>query len=163
MKKFFTLVLTLAFFSFSNASGNLIDPKKSSKIKASNVLIPTGKNGEKVSLMDISEMKIKELENITGNKMTLVDKIGFKIAQQKLRNSISPDGTLDNKRFAKAVAKADGDSGFHLGGFALGLLLGLIGVLIAYLIKDDLKSQRVKWAWIGFAVIVVINLIVFVL
>jgi hypothetical protein len=32
-------------------------------------------------------------------------------------------------------------------------------VLIAYLINDEKHANRVKWAWIGLAVIVVIVLI----
>ena len=52
---------------------------------------------------------------------------------------------------------------FNLGGFALGFLLGLIGVLIAYLINDDKKSDRVKWAWIGLAAWIVILILVFIL
>ena len=43
----------------------------------------------------------------------------------------------------------------HLGGFALGFFIGLIGVLIAYIIEDDYKRNRVKWAWIGWGVFVV--------
>ncbi len=38
--------------------------------------------------------------------------------------------------------------------------MGLIGVLIAYLINDDNKSNRVKWAWIGFGAFVVIYLVI---
>jgi hypothetical protein len=45
----------------------------------------------------------------------------------------------------------------------LGFLLGLIGVLIAYLIKDDKKRNRVKWAWLGLLAWVVIWLIVVVI
>ena len=113
--------------------------------------------------MDLSRMKVKELEAVTGEKMKLVDKIGFLAAQKQLRNSISADGTISSKKFEKVAAKADGDSGFHLGGFALGFLLGLIGVLIAYLIKDDKKRNRVKWAWLGLLAWVVIWLIVVVI
>ena len=47
--------------------------------------------------------------------------------------------------------RGDGE-GFQAGGFFLGFLLGLIGVLITYLINDDQKRNRVKWAWIGFAI-----------
>ena len=92
--------------------------------------------------------------------MKLVDKVGFKIAQKQLRSSINPDGTINEKRLAKAASKKAIDgSGFHLGGFALGFLLGIIGVLIAYLIKDELKATRVKWSWIGFALLLLILII----
>jgi hypothetical protein len=42
------------------------------------------------------------------------------------------------------LAKAEsGETGFHTGGFVLGFLLNLVGS-IAYLIKDDYKSNRVN-------------------
>jgi hypothetical protein len=159
MKKFYGLLFALSLFAVSFASPNVLTPKRPSKLDASAILIPIGKNGQTVSLMDLSRMKVKELEAVTGEKMKLVDKIGFLAAQKQLRNSINADGTISSKKLEKVAAKADGDSGFHLGGFALGFLLGLIGVLIAYLIKDDKKKNRVKWAWLGLLAGVVLWLI----
>lgn len=53
---------------------------------------------------------------------------------------------------------ADHSTGFHFGGFALGFFVGLIGVLIAYLIRGDeaVDRNRRKWAWIGFGVYVLL-------
>lgn len=163
MKKFYGLLFCLFLFTLSFASPNVLTPKKPSKLDANAVMLPIGKNGQTVSLMDLSQMKVKELEAITGEKMRLVDKIGFLAAQKQLRSSINADGTISSKKLEKVAAKADADSGFHLGGFALGFLLGLIGVLIAYLIKDDKKRNRVKWAWLGLLAWVVIWLIVLVI
>lgn len=163
MKKFYGLLFALSLFTFSFASPNVLAPKKPSKLDANAIMLPIGKNGQTVSLMDLSRMKVKELEAITGEKMKLVDKIGFLAAQKQLRSSINADGTISSKKLEKVAAKADGDSGFHLGGFALGFLLGLIGVLVAYLIKDDKKKNRVKWAWLGLLAWVVIWLIAFVI
>ena len=84
----------------------------------------------------------------------------FKVAQKKLRHTINGDGTVNEKRAALFAREMDGTSGFHLGGFALGFLLLPIGVLIAYLINDDKKANRVKWAWIGLAAGVLIWVVV---
>ena len=163
MKKFYGLLFALSLFTVSFASPNVLAPKKPSKLDANAILIPIGEKGQTISLMDLSRIKVKELESITGEKMKLVDKIGFLAAQKQLRNSINADGTISSKKLEKVAAKADADGGFHLGGFALGFLLGLIGVLIAYLIKDDKKKNRVKWAWLGLLAWVVIWLIVLVI
>jgi len=165
MKKFYGLLIALSLCTVSFASPNVLTPKKPAKLDANAIMLPIGKDGQSVSLMDLSRMKVKELEAITGEKMKLIDKIGFIVAQKQLRNSINADGTISSKKLEKvaAKAKADGDSGFHLGGFALGFLLGLIGVLIAYLIKDDKKKNRVKWAWLGLLASVVLWLIVVVI
>ena len=101
-----------------------------------------------------------DYEKVTGKKMSFFRKIEFKIAQRKLRNSMNEDGTFSSKRMEKMFkAEMNGETGFHLGGFALGLFLSLIGVLIAYLIDDEKKSNRVKWAWIGAALFIILYLL----
>jgi hypothetical protein len=162
MKRIIGLFFAITLFATSFAGTNLVTPKKPARLNANAIMIPIGKNGETVSLMDLSRMKVKDLEAITGEKMNLTSKVGFTVAQKQLRNSINADGTVNNKKLQK-LAKADDGSGFNLGGFALGFLIGLIGVLIAYLIKDDKKPARVKWAWIGFGVWIVLWLLLFVI
>ena len=156
MKKFLLLSAAIFLLTAGFATNNAA---KKPAIKASEVYLPIGNTGQKISLLDLSRMTVKDVQNFTGKKMSFADRMMFKAAQRQLKKSISPDGTIDNKRLAKAAKKSDGTTGFHLGGFALGLLLSIIGVLIAYLINDDKKSNRVKWAWIGFAVWLVIWLI----
>jgi hypothetical protein len=129
-------------------------------MKASEVRIPVGNTGKFVTLQELATIDIADLEKLTGKKMGLLHRLEFKLAQKKLRRSINADGTINNRKLASMAQKdMDGTTGFHLGGFALGFLLGLIGVLIAYLINDEKHSNRVKWAWIGLGVIVVLVLI----
>ena len=164
MKRVLTLCLAFVLGLNVMAAPVAVAPSKPKNgPNAHDIMLPIGKNGEKVSLYDLSVMKAKELEAVTGKKMKLSDRIGFRMAQQQLRNSISADGTVETKKLKKFAAKAEGDGGFHIGGFALGFLLGLIGVLIAYLINDDKKATRVKWAWLGLAAWLVILLIALVL
>ena len=115
-------------------------------IKASDVLIPVGKDGQLISLQDLSIISAKDLQALTGKKMSLAEKISFKAGQRQLRKSIHRDGTLD-KNFGRMMA--DGGGGIHWGGAALGFFLIIIGVLIAYLIKSGDRQGRIKWAWIG--------------
>ena len=160
MKKTIFLSTLIAFLSASSSatSSTFIIPVKN-PVKATEVYLPVGKNGQLISLMDLSQIRVKDLETFTGKKMKLVEKINFKIGQRELKRSINSDGSFNKKKIEKYFSKADVTSGFHLGGFALGFLLSIIGVLIAYLIKDDKKQPRVKWAWIGFAISLVIILI----
>src|SRR3954470_4013625 len=148
MKRIITLLMALSFVSSTFASGLMIVKPK----KADEIMIPIGNTGQKISLLDLSRIKVKDFEALTGHHMKFADKMGFKLAQHQLKNSINSDGTINNKRLEKYMEKADAPTGFNIGGFALGLLLSIIGVLIAYLINDEKKAARVKWAWIGFAV-----------
>ncbi len=127
--------------------------------KASEIMIPVGKDGKTISLLELANIKQSELEALTGRKMNPPEKFAFHSAQRKMNRGINSDGEITNKKMKK-MFYADGETGFHLGGFALGFLVGLIGVLIAYLINDDNKKNRVKWAWIGFGIFVVAYLIV---
>jgi hypothetical protein len=157
MKKIVFLLTAICFFSLSFASST-IEPKPS--LRADQVLLPLGKGGQTISLEQLSWIKIKDFEKITGKKMKFFEKISFRIAQKQLRNSINRDGTINNKKIKKLFAKGgEGASGFHAGGFALGLFLSLIGVLIAYLIKDEYESNRKTWAWVGFAAWLVLFLL----
>ena len=161
MKRLFTLALSVLILVSAFANSNVVVlPENPARTNANQILVPIGKNGEKVSLYDLSRMKVKDLEAITGEKMKLTSKIGFMLSQKQLRSSIRSDGTITNQKLNKALEKENDSSYFHLGGFALGFLLSIIGVLIAYLLKGENRHARVKWAWIGFVASLVIWLIV---
>ena len=156
MKKLLFLSTALLVLTASFASTIIVVKPR---LKASEIMIPIG-NGKSLSVLELSELKIKDLEALRGEKMKFSDRLVFKAAQNKLRQNINPDGTIDNKKLLKNAKRFGGESGFHFGGFALGFFIGLIGVLIAYLIKDDYKSNRVKWAWLGFLFSVLIGVVI---
>jgi len=148
MKSLFLLSTALLGIAIASLASNNLTSHPT--LKASEVFVPVGSTGKSISLLDLSRMSVKEFQAYTGKKMSFGNRLMFKAARAQLKKDINPDGTLNTKKMAKLLTKGtDVTAGFHLGGFLLGLLLSLIGVLIAYLIKDDLKPSRVKWAWIG--------------
>ena len=163
MKK---VVLFFAALAVVASSFAMVTPTSSKDpvIHADRMLFPVGNTGKSISLLDLSKISVKEFQELTGRKMSFADKVAFKVAQKKVRDNINRDGTIDNKKIQKAMNSRSkgGESGFHFGGFALGFFLGLIGVLVAYLINDDYKRNRVKWSWIGLAIAVVLNIILIV-
>jgi len=170
MKKI-TFLVTLLALAFQLSAFSVKPVHTDPQVKASAVMIPVGKKGQSISLLDLSVISRTDLEKMTGQKMSLPQRLAFKGAQKKLQKSIDDQGYIQSKKLQKYFSKAqqakggefDGSTGFHLGGFALGFLLGLIGIIIAYIINDDKKSNRVKWSWIGFAIWVGILLIAVVL
>jgi hypothetical protein len=157
MKKLTALLVLFALVNMSFIISPKVEEKK--LLNAKEMMIPIGKSGDKISLLDFSKLKVKEYEKLAKVKLNFLDRVKYKMAMKKLKNSIADDGTVTNKKVAKAFADK-GTDGSSIGGFALGFLVGLIGVLIAYLINDNKKSNRVKWAWIGFGVVLVIYLLV---
>lgn len=157
MKKILIVILAVFALNFSSNSASSIsfDPSN-----ANSIFIPMNKNMQ-ISLKDLSVISVKDYEAITGQKMSFFKKITFKAGQKKLRNNIAADGTITNKKLLKAMKNADPTAGINGGWLVLGLLLGLIGVLLSYVINGDeaIKKNRQKWAWIGFAVWVVIVII----
>lgn len=163
MKKISTLLMAFAILfstTISAATFPTKPPVETPALNAKNIMLPVGNTGNTISLMDLAYISVKDFETISNKKLKIWDKAAFKMGQKQLRSKLNSDGTI-KQDVAKKLAKkmADGETGFHLGGFALGFLLGLIGVLIAYLINDEKKSNRVKWAWIGLAAYVVIFLV----
>jgi hypothetical protein len=130
MKRILTLCLALSFFatSFASPVSSIVVPKKSPAPNANQILIPIGKSGEKVSLMDLSYMKTKDFETLSGKKLTLANKIAFKMIQKKLRSSMNANGDIKSKVFEKAalkLKKADDKSHNYLK-----LCLILLGIAI---------------------------------
>ena len=164
MKKFLSLAIAFCILTQCSVSAAIVAPSKltppktMAPLKASDVRIPIGKTGKTVSLLELSTMKVDDIEHLTGEKMGWLKRMEFKLALKKLRHSIKPDGTVDSKSLARLGRPGyyDDDGSFHIGGFALGFFVGLIGVLIAYLINDDYHHRRVKWAWIGFGCFIVL-------
>lgn len=161
MKKLFIFFIVLVTSNWTIASVNIIALHP----KASEIFLPVGKTGKNISLLDISQIKIKDYEKLSGEKMNFFQRIGFKITQGQLRKSINKNGYFSNRKseifFTRAI---EGKRGFHAGGFFLGFfswfMLFIGGIVIAYLIKDDKRKSRIKWAWIGFASAFVLTIIV---
>lgn len=154
MKTIFTIL------SFFLLIGNAFSSAEVPVSKNANDIYLRVGNNMQISLTNLSYIKVHDFEHLTGKHLNFVDRIAFKASQKKLRKSINADGTFNNKRLEKIVSSGDHSTGFHLGGFALGFLLGIIGVLFTYVIKtdEDVDRNRKKWAWIGFGVYFVLLL-----
>lgn len=95
-----------------------------------------------ITMNDIKTLSIKELEAKSGHKLTWKQKLGLKLAKNKL-------------------AKDAGEGSVGLG-FVLGFLLGLIGVLVAYLAFKE-EKKTIKGAWYGLLASLALALIIIVI
>ena len=150
MKKIIFLSITLYFFTNSFAAFEI----KPSLKKADEIFLPINKNIQ-ISLINLSFISIKDFENLTGKHLNFIERIGFKAGQKKLRKSINPDSTINNKQLFKLTNTKDNHSiGFNVGWFFIGWFLSILGVVLAYALEADepIKKNRIKWAWIGFGI-----------
>jgi hypothetical protein len=144
------VVICTTTYSFSKPKSS---PESRFPINSREVYIPVGGTGHLISLMDLSQISVKDFEKLSGKKMTFTDKVKFKVGQRELRKKINDDGTFSSKQienYLNASQKKGILMNISWAGLALGLFLNLIGVLIAYLItsKEGNRSM-IKWAWIG--------------
>jgi len=142
-------VLCTTSYSFSKPTSV---PESHFPINSREVYIPVGNTGQLISLMDLSQISVKDFEKLSGKKMKFADKVKFKVGQRELRKKINEDGTFNSKKFENYFEASQKGllTGISWAGLALGLFLNIIGVLIAYLItsKEGNRSM-IKWAWIG--------------
>jgi len=151
MKKIIVFLGLIALFSSVHSTTTLIPATKA--LRADEIYLPVGTTGHLISLMDLSRINIKDFEALSGKKMKFSDKLNFKLGQRELKKSINADGSFNRKTIEKYLTRPAGPGGgFSLTGLLLGLLLSLIGVLIAYVIAGSDKRSRVTWAWIGAAI-----------
>ena len=136
--------------------------KEIERMSDANVGLPAvEQTGKKRSLTMLSEIPVKEFDVFTNREMSFFNGITLGVAQRKLKKGIAENGTI-KKKLRKFLTELQGDqTGFHTGGFILGFLVGLPGVLVSYIIKDNSTRRRVKWSWIGFASRAVIVAILF--
>lgn len=101
MKKIFAFVALSLILNVTFASVVVT----SSRLKASEIFLPLGSTGQKISLLDLSTIKIKELEQLRGAKMSFGDRLIFTVSQKKLRDNIGLDGSINVKKLQKAIKK----------------------------------------------------------
>ena len=98
-------------------------------------------------MKQFSQMSAADYEKMTGKKLNGVERLSLKLTQQRMKHQL------------KGRAAGEGlFANFNIGGFLLGFLLGLIGVLLAYIFSKDSDLRR--WSWLGLGIAVVFYIII---
>ena len=148
MFRFSLLVFALMIFNLTTSALTVPSTEPVPPKSENTVVTPfTG-----MTVQDFLALTPKKYKELTGEKLSITQKISLKLAQKKIRKAVKNNESIDSATMANAVDTSD----FNIGGFVLGFLLSVIGVLIAYLIGD---TSVIKWAWIGFGVFLVIFLL----
>lgn len=101
---------------------------------------------------DIHHLTIQQLEEKTGQRLKLKEKIALKIAIQKSKK-------WSKKKQISTSYRMGSSSTAGVLSFILGGVLGLIGVLLSYILFDRAQA---RFAWTGFAAWILLFLVLFV-
>jgi hypothetical protein len=155
MKKFILLPLLLTIL----ASATFI-PKKESLPTA---VTATNENEfneiSNITFNDFLKLTPSTIKEITGEKLNTKERLVLSLMQKEIKrgirkNEISGDTSVDfNQYFEEGISR------FNFGGFVLGLLLGLIGVLFAHIFSTNKDFRRSAWQGWGVWLIILLILL----
>lgn len=106
------------------------------------------------SVQDFLLVKAKDIKAHRGKRLSIKERIALKLVKQNIKKQLNKKKDVDVKTTYNDTIKGAG----HIG-FFLGLLLGLLGVAIAYTIGKDVGRA----SWGGFAALVLALLVIFIL
>jgi len=104
-----------------------------------------------LSATQILSLTPKGYEEMSGKKMSFKQKFILKYVQHNIKRDLKKEGSVDVKNYFD-----EGDRRFNLGGFALGFLLGLIGVALAHIFSNNKSFRRSSWYGIGAVLIILV-------
>ena len=152
------LFLTTAIIFLSQPASALIHPVGSAvtPLAKGTEVVPKPSAFTGMTIKDFLALTPRKYKDLTGKTMSLPQKLSLKIAQYKIKRNLKQNKQVDLSKFTPEVDRGD----FNIAGFAMGVILGPIGVLIAYLIGD---RTVIKWSWIGGIIWLGIVLLVIIL
>lgn len=143
------IIFTVAFLAFA-----LFHPQANA---ANSTLGPIGSSLAHLTVGDVLTMKASEYVQLTNQKLSLKERLIFGLIKGEVKRGLRKGTLTLNDPIAEVAAAAEGS--FNFGAFALGFLLGIIGlaiVLLAFKDKEAWRSALYGWA----AAIVIILLVV---
>ena len=150
MKPVYSLLLgTIAVLTFNNANAFT-----SLVVAPSAPVVIKEPNSNALSMMSAKQflaLTPQKYKEMTGKKMTLVQKVELKVLQHRVKKMVKK---------GEVVSMADVQKKFYemgemdLLGFLLGLILGPIGVIIALILKEtgDVGPDTVRWSLYGLLI-----------
>jgi hypothetical protein len=139
------IILLLSFVLFTLSGFAILSP--------TSVSDPNPVNGlNAITLQQFIKLSPKEYAALSGKKLNFLQRAELKISQKKIAKAIKKDASF--KQIKLSAFDREPLSGAYWAGMLLGAFLGPVGVLIAYLINDDNKQERVRASWRGLIIFI---------
>jgi hypothetical protein len=115
---------------------------------------PNPPKDEYITVGEFVNLKFKDVKNMSTKKLSIKDRVEFMVTKKMLKKKIK-------KGEVNAEAKMMTTDQFELnwGGFALGFLLGLLGLIIVAIFFKKPKKNAVVSSLIGMVAITALYLI----
>ena len=97
-----------------------------------------------MTINDFLLLTPRKYRQLTGKKLSLPQQLALKLAQVKVKKMVKKNKPVDLILMAREIDT----NNFDILGFILGLVLGPLGVLIAYLLEGR-SSSTFLWSVIG--------------
>ncbi|MFT3843658.1 MAG: hypothetical protein QM725_01290 [Lacibacter sp.] len=151
------MFLLLMVSGFTAAAGAIYIPSnQTDNVKAGKMSVAAVFNNMDVkTFLSVTPSKIQEM---TGTKLSFGQKVSLRMAQAEVKRNLKKGKEI---KMAEMGKKAEG--GINFLWVLVGLVLGITGVLIAYLTREGHDDNRVRSAWIGFGISAIISIIFLVL
>lgn len=148
-----TALLFAAFMLIFQVSPGFASFSKPATSEETTIVSAPPKNGlSGLSAQQILSLTPETYQELTGKKMTFKEKIGLGYVKRNIKRDLKKNGSVDLADYVDG----DGSMRFNIGGFVLGLLLGLIGVALAHIFSNDKSFRRSSWYGVGALLIIAI-------
>lgn len=149
-------VVAILISSFACAFAPLIHPPTRGSVHANTDIETSPLPG--MTIREFLAITPKKYKQLTGKKLSIYQKLSLKHAQYRVKKMFK------NKDLDMILIPQDVETNeFDILGFILGIALGPVGILIAYLIEGK-SSSTFKWSvigaliWVGIFLLVVVVL-----
>ena len=115
---------------------------------------PTPPSEEYITVGEYVNLKFKDIKERSATKLNIKDRVEFMVTKKRLKKQLKK-GTIS----AETTLKVDDQFQIDWGGFALGFLLGLIGLIIVAIAWKKPKKNGVVSALIGMVAIAALYII----
>lgn len=114
---------------------------------------------KEMSVQTFLSLTPKQYRQLTGKKLSILQKLSLKLAQSRVKKLLRKNRHIDLEVIARDIETNQ----FSILGFILGVVLGPLGILIAFLIEGK-GSSTFTWSiigglvWLGLVLLVVLVL-----